>query len=54
MAIKNTIAQISYFLKEDFHHVAPQFIQILLNDANLDVNISVKEQREGEVSTSLD
>jgi hypothetical protein len=23
VAIKNTIAQIAYFLKEDFHHVAP-------------------------------
>lgn len=54
LAIKDTIAKISYFLKEDFHHVAPKFLEILVKDAALEVKISHKEAREGEVDTTDD
>lgn len=54
LAIKDTIAKISYFLKEDFHHVAPKFLEILAKDALLEVKITHKEAREGEVETTDD
>lgn len=54
LAIKDTIAKISYFLKEDFHHVAPKFLEILAKDALLEVKITHKEARDGEVEATDD
>lgn len=54
LAIKDTIAKISYFLKEDFHQVAPKFLEILAKDALLEVKITHKEAREGEVEANDD
>lgn len=51
-AIKETIAKISYFLKEDFHHVAPKFLEILAKDAVHEVKMTHTEAREGEIATT--
>ena len=50
LAIKETIAKISFFLQDDFHHVAPKFLGILIKDASLEVKITHQEAREGEVA----
>jgi len=34
LAIKDTLAKTAYYLKEDFHAVAPKFLEILIKDAN--------------------
>lgn len=54
LAIKDTIAKISFYLKEDFAYVAPKFLEILIKDATLEVKITHKETREGEVATKDD
>lgn len=39
LAIKDTIAKIAFYLGEDFHHVAPKYLEIILKDASLEAKI---------------
>lgn len=41
-AIKETLSQIAFFLKEDFHQFMPQLMNNLVNDANLDIDIKME------------
>lgn len=56
LAIKDTIAKISFFLKEEFdeNDDAKKYLKILIKDASLDVKITHKETREGELATKED
>jgi hypothetical protein len=40
LAIKNTLAQTAYYLKEDFHVVAPKFLEILIKDASVEIKLT--------------
>ena len=40
LAIKNTLAQTAYYLKEDFHVIAPQFLSILVKDASVEIKLT--------------
>lgn len=51
LALKDTIAKISYFLKDEFDQDAQKFLKILIKDATQEVKITHKETREGEVAT---
>lgn len=42
MAIKETMAKISYFLKEDFHPFMPNLMTLLVNDTKLDIDIKLE------------
>lgn len=39
-AIKDTLAKTAYYLKEDFHVVAPRFLQILAKDAQIEIKVA--------------
>ena len=54
LAIKDTLAKISFFQKDDFNYVAPKFLEILIKDALLEVKITHKETREGELNNKED
>eukprot|EP00347_Sterkiella_histriomuscorum_P001538 403371652 len=41
-AIKETLSQIAFFLKEDFHQFMPQLMNNIVNDANLDIDIKME------------
>lgn len=43
LAIKDTIAKIAFYLGEDFHHVAPAYLDILLKDAALEAKIDFQQ-----------
>ena len=38
-AVKEALTKIAFYLKEDFQVVAPKFLEILVNDANLEIDI---------------
>lgn len=40
LAIKNTLAQTAYYLKEDFHVIAPKFLEILVKDASVEIKLT--------------
>jgi hypothetical protein len=40
LAVKNTLAQTAYYLKEDFHVIAPKFIAILVKDASVEIKLT--------------
>ena len=40
LAIKNTLAQTAFYLKEDFHVIAPQFLSILVKDASVEIKLT--------------
>lgn len=39
VAVKEALAKVAFYLKEDFKVVAPQFLEVLVADANLDIDI---------------
>lgn len=39
VAVKEALTKVAFYLKGDFHFVAPKFLEILINDANLDIDI---------------
>lgn len=39
VAVKEALSKIAFYLKEDFHVVAPKLLEILSVDANLDIDI---------------
>jgi hypothetical protein len=43
LAIKDTIAKIAFYLGEDFHHVAPKYLEIILKDASLEAKIDFQQ-----------
>lgn len=43
IAIKEALSKIAYYLKEDFKFVAPKFLEILVKDAKLDVDIKQED-----------
>ena len=40
LAIKNTLAQTAFYLKEDFHVIAPRFLAILVKDASVEIKLT--------------
>lgn len=42
LAIKETLTKIAFFLKEDFHHYMPSLLQVLVNDAKLEIDIKMQ------------
>lgn len=40
LAVKDTLAKTAYYLQEDFHAVAPQFIAILVKDASVEIKLT--------------
>lgn len=41
-AIKDTLAKTAYYLKDDFHAVAPQFLSVLVKDAGVEIKINTE------------
>jgi hypothetical protein len=39
VAVKEALTKVAFYLKEDFNAVAPKFLEILVADANLDIDI---------------
>ncbi len=42
LAIKETLCQIAFFLKEDFQRFLPDFLTILLKDAKSEIDLSME------------
>jgi hypothetical protein len=52
LSIKETLAKIAFFLKEDFHTFMPELMNTLVTDANL--NIDIKMEAADDVKTTDD
>jgi len=42
LSIKETLAKIAFFLKEDFHRFMPQLMNTLVAEANLNIDIKME------------
>ena len=40
LAVKDTLAKTAFYLKEDFHAVAPQFLAVLVKDASVEIKLT--------------
>ena len=40
LAVKDTLAKTAFYLKEDFHAVAPQFLAVLVKDASVEIKLN--------------
>ncbi len=43
LAVKDTLAKVAFYLKEDFNVVAPKFLEILLKDASVEVKVNYED-----------